>query len=105
MREIEWKILHPQFNFHMLGWIPLWIDQDNPAPVAQQIHKHYIHGGGWEPFKGFTLHQDNVLTYPGDPPMAPLAEARLRDELVLFYPHSWVAVVQPDRSFEIARID
>lgn len=56
-------------------------------------------------FKGFTLADDNSLVYPGDPPVQPLAQAKLRHELVVFYPHSWVAVIQPDRSFEVCRMD
>jgi len=45
------------------------------------------------------------LTYPGDPPLKPLARAKLRDELVYFYDHSWVAVIQENGSFDVARID
>jgi hypothetical protein len=45
------------------------------------------------------------LHYPSDPTFYPLAVARVREELVLFYPYAWVAVVQKDASFRIARID
>jgi hypothetical protein len=29
----------------------------------------------------------------------------LRDELILIYEHSWVAIIQPDRTFETCRMD
>jgi len=42
---------------------------------------------------------------PGDPPFKPLAQAKLRDELIVLYEADFVAVIQPDRSFEVARMD
>lgn len=102
---IRFDMLHPNMTEEHLGLIPFWLDVDDPRPASEQIHAHYGHGGGWSPFKGFELKEDNSLTYPGDPPTRPLAQARLRDELIVFYRHAWVAVIQPDRSFEVARID
>jgi hypothetical protein len=29
----------------------------------------------------------------------------LRDEEIRFYDYSWLAIVQPDGSFEVARVD
>jgi hypothetical protein len=34
-----------------------------------------------------------------------MAECRLREERVILHEASWVAVVQPDGSFEVARMD
>lgn len=104
MARLEWKMLHPRMTMEHLGFIPYWLDDSNPKRAAEQLNDGYQFGG-WEPFKGFTLRDDNALTYPGDPPQMPLAEARLRDELIVFYPHSWVAVIQKDRSFEVCRMD
>lgn len=104
MQPLQWKFLDRRMTMAHLGYIPYWLSESNPKSAAKQIDEGYAFGG-WSPFKGFTLEADNSLSYPGDPDMPPLAEARLRDELIVFYPHSWVAVIQPDRSFEVARID
>lgn len=101
---IEWIMLHPKMTLEHLGYIPYWLDEANPKSAREQLNDGY-HFGGWRPFPGFKLMDDNSLTYPGDPPMRPLARAKLRDELVVFYPHSWVGVIQPDRSFEVCRMD
>jgi hypothetical protein len=42
---------------------------------------------------------------PGDPPLLPIAVTMLRDEEIRFYDHSWLAIVQPDGSLEVARVD
>ena len=55
---------------------------------------------------GLTGLPDRSLKYPGDPPLKPIAAvSRLRDEVILFYPHDWLCVVQPDGSFEVSRVD
>jgi hypothetical protein len=102
-----WQMLHPKMRLEMLGLIPGFLDDENPAPAAEQIDKNYRHGGGWFPYPGFKLAADNWLisNYQEDPPLRPLAQTKLRDELVVFYDHAWVAIIQPDRSFEVARID
>jgi hypothetical protein len=81
------------------------LNDDNPAPAWEQFDRCYQHGGGWDPFVGHTLHANNSLSYPGDPALYPVARAQLRDELILLYPYAWVAIVQPDRSFEVCRMD
>jgi hypothetical protein len=45
------------------------------------------------------------LCYPGDPPMPALAETRLREETIRVYDCSWVAIIQPDKRFEVCRLD
>jgi hypothetical protein len=97
--------LHPRVTMDHIGMIPAWLSENNPAKAAQQLHAAYGHGGGWQPFNGFTLTANNSLTYPGDPALKPIAEMRLRDELILMYEHAWVAIIQPDRSFEVCRMD
>jgi len=92
-------------GFDVVGYIPTWLSTLDPDGAEKQIDKHYKHGGGFEHFEGFTMDNRFGLHYPNDPPLYPLAVARLRKELILFYPHSWVAVVQKDASFRIARID
>src|SRR5438132_13007657 len=87
------------------GHIPYWLDPADPRPAKEQLNEHYMHGGGWSPFIGFKLNGDDSLTYPNDPPLTALTRARLRDELICMYRHAWVAIIQPDRSFEVCRMD
>lgn len=102
---VEIKLLHPRVTWDHVGMICEWLSPNNPSPARDQLNQAYGHGGGWQPFKGFTLETDNSLTYPGDPPQRPIAEMRLRDELIVQYNHAWVAIIQPDRSFEVCRMD
>lgn len=100
-----WTLLHPRMTVEHLGLLPGMLDPSDPRPAREQLDDGYRHGGGWDPFHGFTLLANGNLTYPGDPPTRPIAETRLRDELVVLYEHDWVAVIQPDRNFEVCRMD
>jgi hypothetical protein len=104
MTMLEWEMLHPQVTIEHLGDIPYWLSEANPKSAREQLNDGYVYGG-WRPFEGFRLGTDNALIYPGDPQIIPLAQVKLRHELIVFYPHSWVAVIQPDRSFEVCRMD
>jgi len=53
----------------------------------------------------FTMHGGMSLHYPGDPAFRPLAMARFRDEKIVIYEHEYVAVIQPDGSFEVSRMN
>ncbi len=101
---MTWRLLNPRVTPEHLGLIPHFLDEDDPRPAKEQFNERYVFGG-WQPFEGFTLRKDNSLMYPGDPPTRPLAQTKLRDELVVFYDHQWVAIIQPDRSFEVCRMD
>lgn len=101
MTHPEWT--NPDRN--LLGFIPYMLDDNNPRPAAKQFDIGYAHGGGWNPMKGLTLHDDDTLTYPGDPPLQHVSETKLRDERILLYPHAIVVVIQPDRSFEACHMD
>jgi hypothetical protein len=91
----------------MLGTIPHMLSADDPAGVVDQIDAAYRDvGGGWRDMAGFTLDADaGKLTYPGDRPRLLIAEARLRDERILFFNGAWIVVLQPDDSFRAACID
>ena len=99
-----WIMKHPMATPDMLGYLPQFLSERDPRPAREQFDDNYRNGGGWRPFKGFVMH-DNGLKYPGDPLMPLLAETKLRDETIRFYLSSWVAIVQPDGSYEIARMD
>ena len=98
-----WIMKHPQANLEMLGYIPSFLHEDDLRPARKQFDDAYI--SGWNPFKGHTMLPNGNLAYPGDPEVRLLAETKLRDEVIRFYDHAWVAIIQPDGSYEISRMD
>jgi hypothetical protein len=91
-----------------LGLIPKMLSEDDPRPAREQLDTGYRHGGGWRPFEGFDMaHYKDMwwLLYPNDPPTRSLAYCKLRDEIIVVYQHAWVAIIQPDGSFEVCRMD
>lgn len=101
---ILFEMKHPQATAEHLGFIPYFFSNGDPRPAREQIDSNYQHGGGWRPFKGFKMGERGI-TYPGDPMMPLLAEAKLGKETIRIYDCAWVAIVQEDGSFEISRID
>jgi hypothetical protein len=83
----------------------MFFDDNDPRPAAEQINEKYAHGGGWNPIPRFTMEADGTLRYPGVPPLPVLAEAIFRNELIRFYDHAWVAIMQPGGAFEVSRMD
>lgn len=102
---MTWVMLNPRANPEDLGFIPMFLSENDPRSAKEQIHGNYQHGGGWSKFDGFVLNDDKSISYPGDPPQYPYAMTLFRDELIFVYPSSWVLILQKDDSFEIARID
>lgn len=102
---MQWIQLHPKATPEMLGYIPLFLDEDDPRPAREQLDSNYGHGGGFRPQAGFEMMPNGDLTYPGDPPFAPLAETKLRDEIIRVYNYAYVAIIQPDGSFVVCRMD
>lgn len=102
---MTWVQKHPKATLDMMGYIPEWLSEDDLRSAKEQIDSNYRHGGGWNTFQGFKMAEDGNLEYPEDPPTLLLFEARLRQESIRFYQHAWVAIVQEDGSFEVARID
>lgn len=102
---LPWKKLHPKASPEHLGLIPSFFSLSDPAPAREQIARNYAHGGGWFPISGFKAGEGGSLRYPGDPALVPLYEAQLREETIRVYLSAWVAIFQPDGSFEISRID
>lgn len=101
---IPFTLIHPRATAAHLGLIPEFLDERDPRPAAEQFNERYAHGGGWRAFDGFTMGA-NSIRYPGDQPLALLAEARLRDEVIRVYNGAWVAIVAPNGSYEISRMD
>lgn len=102
---MNWKMKHPRATPDMLGYIPSFLNEDDPRSVREQLDSAYSFAGGWQPFKGFKMLSNGDLAYPGDPPTRLLAETKLRNETIRFYEHAWVAIVQEDGSYEICRMD
>ena len=100
-----WQQAHPQFKPEMLGFIPSFLSESDPRPAREQIAANYAHGGGWSPIDGFSFPTDGKLKYPGDPPYAPLAISKLRKEVIVFFDYSLLMIMQPDGSYEVARLD
>lgn len=89
-----------------LGYIPDFLLDQDERPAREQINERYAHGGGWQPLlAGWKMSADGRLSYPGDPTMPPVARTKLREEEIFVYPYAWVAIRQPDGSFEVARLD
>ena len=84
-----------------LGHIPSFFSEDDSRPATAQIAANY----DWTPLDGCTIADHGDLLYPGDAPLKPLAETRLRDETIRVYPDAWVAIIQPDGSLEVDRVD
>jgi hypothetical protein len=97
-------LLHKGARPEDLGLLPYMLDPFDPRPASQQFDDNYQHGGGWMPIMGFLL-EDGRLKYPGDPPLSPIGMLTLNDEVIVFFEHALVCVVQKDGSFEVARMD
>lgn len=89
----------------VIGDIRYFASEGNPAPLREQFNKMYSHGGGWNPFKGFKMDDKNILTYPEDPPLYPMAQAKFRNQTICVYQYGWVAIIEEDRTFEVSRMD
>ena len=96
--------LDPRFDMEQLGYLPGFLNEDDPRSAAEQYDANYV--GGWRPQSGWTyVPATMVARYPGDPSVKPFAMTLLRDEIILFYPHAYVLILQQDDSFEMARMD
>jgi hypothetical protein len=100
---MNWILLHPQATLEMLGFLPSFLDEEDPRSAREQFNTNYI--SGWNPTPGFKMQANGDLSYSKDLPTKLLMEARFRDETIRFYQHAWVAVIQPDGSYEISRMD
>jgi hypothetical protein len=90
---------------NFVGFIPTFLDLDDPRPAAVQFQERYAYGG-WRNQEGFTTRDGTpTLHYKGDPPLKPIAVMRLRDEMIFVYLHGYVSIFQPDGTFEACRMD
>ncbi len=106
-----WEVLEHRITADaVLGLLPEIIQNDDPRSAIDQINERYAHGGGWNEFHGFTM-RNGALCYPEDPPYRPVAQIQLSEtplrktERVVLYAHAWVAIILPDDSYRVARMD
>ena len=100
-------------NPDIAGLLPFIFLNSDPASAKEQIAARYVHGGGWWPFEGFTYDPDmHTLRPPGEPPRRELSRTLLHlgdpdlpTELLILFQDSWVAIVQPDGTYEVCRMD
>lgn len=96
-------------NEHLAGLLPSFISEHDSADAVTQLDRNYAHGGGWHDFDGFELvnmdYGQYGLKYPGDPIFVEQARTQLRDETIVLFQGSWVAVIQPDGRFRVSRMD
>lgn len=102
-----WHLVHPRATPDMLGYVPDYVREDDPRSAREQFNARQP--GGWRPMKGFTI-KEKELVYgtavaPDNPPRPLIAVTKLRDETIKFFNGAWVAVIQADGSFEVARLD
>ncbi len=102
--KVMLELVHPLATVDMLGFLPTWLDPADPRGAVDQFDEHYKRYGGWHDVPGWELRADR-LSYPGDPDRPLIAKMRLRDETVMFFQGAWTAVVQPDGSYRVARLD
>ena len=99
-------IRHPYATIEMAGFIPAWLSESS-KPIRDQLNDGYI-WGGFRHFSGFSIDPStDELLYPGDPPTIPLIEWQFdsHPQRVILYQHSWVAIIEPDGTFEVCRMD
>lgn len=104
-KEAAKKFYREPAGENAVGFLPNIFHAGDPRNAREQIEDRYNHGGGWFELKGVTMAGDRSLRGVGPGKFPVLAEAKLRDETILVYPSAYVAVVQPDGSFAVTRMD
>ena len=93
-----------------LGVIPHWFYEVGKS-CKDIVNENYGHGGGWRRTAlSFVLRTDCPaeewrLEYPPDPAMFLLAYCVIGLEIFCIFEHAWCAIIQPDGTYEICRID
>ncbi|MGL5078776.1 MAG: hypothetical protein ACRDBG_23510 [Waterburya sp.] len=98
------SLVKPNVMDYITGFLPT--NMIGHWKASECFDRFYSHGGGWNKFEGFTMAEDFMsISYSGDQPQKALAELMFGEERIILYAWSWVAIVQVDGSYEIARID
>ena len=102
---IDFKILDTRYDREVLGFIPDFLDPDDPRSASAQFNERYAHGGGWNPMSAWKMGPTGEIRYPEDETLFPIAIGILHDGVIRVYPSAWVSITQPDGSFEVSRMD
>ena len=91
------------------GFLNTMLFTEDTRPAAEQFNERYAHGGGWHPNGKSTVEKQEDgkyhMLFPGDPPMEEIARAQLRDETIVLFEYEFVAIIQPDGSAQVDRMD
>lgn len=83
------------------GLIPHFLDNEEEKAL-DCFNRHYPFGT--HELVGAEI-KDGAMLYPNDPPLYPYMEVAHGNEMVYIYPHAFVAIVQPDGSSYVTRMD
>jgi hypothetical protein len=88
------------------GLLLSFLDEENPASVAEQFAAGYGFGKLYEMSGKINLTSgQHESAYSEDPPLDPLSILFFRDEQVILYPYAIVAIIKPDTPTFITRMD
>jgi hypothetical protein len=106
MQYSEWT------NEEAAGMLPEILRPDDPRPVKEQLNDRYSHGGGFMASKGFTFKKEGdkaILSYEiedDDPEIyQEWSRSKVNDEELYLFDASFMAIVQPDGTYEVTRVD
>ena len=101
---MTWLALHPELTPEHLGFLPEIFLPEDRRKATDQANERYV--SGWEPQDGWVVNiRTGEAQYPGDPAVMPVAATIQNAETILLYPSSYVCIIQPDGSYEMARMD
>lgn len=105
---LDWQVndnYDQDFVINALGPVPTLLNANDMRTAAQQLDE--ILQLGWNPEPdnlGWEFHEDTSLTFPGLPPLAPVARAQHGLERIYMYPAQWMVILQLSGSFQVGRI-
>ena len=104
---IQFEYLQKKYEpYDYVGYIPYFLDENDPRPAAEQFHENY--SSGWNPMRHWQIADNKIysLAYPEDPVLSPVAKAVLHGkETIFLYDPAFVMILQEDGSFEVSYMD
>lgn len=113
---LVWELRHPNATPEHLGMLPMWFSAADQRDAFTQADTGYLNTAGcnYRPQPGFKLGKNGenyTLIYgnpeeeDADPPMEELARMKLVNQTIVVFDCEWVAIIQPDETFVVARCD
>jgi len=103
-KPVKWEVLDKQLTQKNISYLKFFLHEDDQRSASEQINERYRYGS-WHNFKGFKHLGDGVIQFQDAPVDYPIAKAHLRAEVIYAYRYDWIAVFQPDGSFEVSRVN